>query len=92
VIFSFGCLAFWLGFKDLRKFKVRPTEKTHWILSHGMRMAGAYTATITAFVVVNVQVQQQWILWLLPGIIVIPLAQRTVNRFIKPMQKNAVAQ
>lgn len=87
VIFSFGCLAFWLGFKDMRKFWVRPTEKTHWINSHGMRMAGAYTATITAFVVVNIQIQQQWILWLLPALVVIPLAQRTVNRFINPVQK-----
>ncbi len=92
VIFSFGCLAFWLGFKDLRKFWVRPTEKTHWINAHGMRMAGAYAATITAFVVVNIQIQQQWILWLLPALVVIPLAQRTVNRFIQPKQKNTPAQ
>jgi uncharacterized membrane protein len=91
VIFSFGCLAFWLGYKDLRKFWVRPTEKTHWINAHGMRMAGAYAATITAFVVVNIQIQQQWILWLLPALVVIPLAQRTVNRFIQPAKKQSMA-
>ncbi|MEO5682416.1 MAG: hypothetical protein ABIQ88_07220 [Chitinophagaceae bacterium] len=87
VIFVFGCLAFWLGYRDMRKFKVLPTEKTHWIVGHGMRMAGAYAATVTAFVVVNIQIQQQWILWLLPAAIVIPLAQRYVNRFIKPAKK-----
>lgn len=88
VILCFGSLAFWLGYRDLRKFRVRPTEKTHWIQSHGLRMAGAYAATITAFVVVNIQIQQQWILWLLPAVIVIPLAKRYINRLLQPASKN----
>ena len=87
VILCFGSLAFWLGYRDLRKFRIRPTEKTHWVQSHGLRMAGAYAATITAFVVVNIQIQQQWILWLLPAVIVIPLAKRYINRLLQPASK-----
>jgi uncharacterized membrane protein len=82
VTLSFGCLSVWFGYSDLIKFKHPPTNKKHWIISHGMRMAGAYTATITAFVVVNVQIKQGWILWLLPAILVIPIAKRVVNKFI----------
>jgi uncharacterized membrane protein len=82
VTLSFGCLSVWFGYSDLIKFKHPPTNKKHWIISHGMRMAGAYTATITAFVVVNVQIKQGWILWLLPAIITIPIAKRVVNKFI----------
>ena len=81
VTLSFGCLSGWFGYSDLIKFKYQPNNKKHWIISHGMRMAGAYTATITAFVVVNVHIAQGWILWLLPAIIIIPIAQKVVNTF-----------
>jgi hypothetical protein len=40
--------------------------KTHWISNHITRMMGALIATYTAFLVVNVHIQQNWILWLLP--------------------------
>jgi uncharacterized membrane protein len=88
VSFNFGCISFWLAYSDLKKFKVPPTNKMHWIASHGMRMAGAYTATVTAFIVVNIQIQQGWILWLLPAAIIIPIAKRIVKNFLKPKQKN----
>lgn len=82
VTLTFGCLSGWFGYSDLIKFKHPPTNKKHWLISHGMRMAGAYTATITAFVVVNVHIAHDWILWLLPAVIVIPIAKRVVNKFI----------
>jgi hypothetical protein len=84
VTLSFGSLAVWMGRGDLVKFKHPPTDKKHWIASHGMRMAGAYTATITAFIVVNIQITQQWVLWLLPALIVIPIAQKMVKKITRP--------
>jgi uncharacterized membrane protein len=84
VIGVFGLLACWLGYRDIRKFSHFPAAKTHWIESHGLRMGGAYAATVTAFVVVNIQVQLQWILWILPAVVIVPLAKRMVNMFITP--------
>jgi hypothetical protein len=81
VTLCFGCLSAWFGHSDWAKFKHPSANKKHWISSHGMRMAGAYTATITAFVVVNIQIAQGWILWLLPAVIVIPIAQKIVKNF-----------
>jgi uncharacterized membrane protein len=43
--------------------------KTHWIANHITRMMGGLVATYTAFLVVNVHIQQNWILWLLPTVI-----------------------
>jgi uncharacterized membrane protein len=43
--------------------------KTHWMANHITRMMGGLVATYTAFLVVNVHIQQQWILWLLPTVI-----------------------
>ncbi len=84
VTLSFGFLAIWMGYSDLIKFKHPPTDKKHWIVSHGMRMAGAYTATITAFIVVNIQISQQWVLWLLPALIVTPIAKKMVKKLTRP--------
>jgi uncharacterized membrane protein len=91
VTLCFGGLSTWFGYTDWAKFKYPSTDKKHWIKSHGMRMAGAYTATITAFVVVNIHIAQGWILWLLPAIIVIPIAQKTVKNFTrKSIQKQYI--
>jgi uncharacterized membrane protein len=84
VTLSFGCLAAWFGYSDLIKFKHPPADKLHWIASHGMRMAGAYTATITAFIVVNVHIEQQWLLWMLTAVVVTPIAQKQVKKITQP--------
>jgi hypothetical protein len=68
IVFGSICLVMAIG--DLRKFYRRPTKKTHWIVSHGFRMGGAYVAAVTAFLVVNVQMQPVWVPWLLPSVIV----------------------
>jgi uncharacterized membrane protein len=88
VFLAFGIISLGLGFLDIRKFSSPPTNKMHWVTSHGLRMGGAYGATITAFVVVNIQIEQQWILWLLPPVIVIPLAKRLVDNFVKPKKQD----
>jgi uncharacterized membrane protein len=92
VTLTFGAISTFMGFKDLAKFKYPPTQKLHWLESHGMRMAGAYTATVTAFVVVNIDSPYQWVFWILPTFIIIPIAKRIVNRYTKkPSKKIAVA-
>jgi uncharacterized membrane protein len=68
---SFGVFCFMSGFKDIRRFYRRPDNKQHWFFTHGSRMGGAFAATVTAFIVVNVQIGSlSWLLWILPGVLI----------------------
>jgi uncharacterized membrane protein len=51
---------------DLNILLQKKSVKKVWLPNHFTRMMGALIASYTAFLVVNVQIQQQWILWLLP--------------------------
>ena len=86
VLLLFGTVALSLGYIDLKMFKKPPSKKTFWLSSHALRMGGAFTATVTAFTVVNIQIQQQWILWILPSIIIIPLTRQMLKRFLSPIK------
>jgi uncharacterized membrane protein len=54
---------------DYGLLKGKKPVKKHWMASHITRMMGGLIATYTAFLVVNVHIQQDWILWLLPTIV-----------------------
>ena len=54
---------------DIRILTGNSTVKQSWMYNHIVRMMGAMIASYTAFLVVNVQIDMQWILWLLPSII-----------------------
>lgn len=45
-------------------------------------MAGGFEFYVTAFVVVNVQIEQQCIMWLLPASIIIPLGNYQLSNFL----------
>ncbi len=82
----FGSVSLFLGILDIRKFHITFTDKLYWMRAHGIRMAGAYVATVTAFIVVNVQIDQGWILWILPTFIIIPIAFKIINTKINNLQ------
>ncbi|MBC7922645.1 MAG: hypothetical protein H7Z75_16310, partial [Ferruginibacter sp.] len=44
-------------------------SRLDWLRMHIERMGGAYIATVTAFLVVNVRVEPAFIPWLLPGLL-----------------------
>jgi uncharacterized membrane protein len=68
---TFGVFCFLSGWKDIRRFYNRPADKQHWFFTHGGRMGGAFAATVTAFVVVNVHIGSlSWLLWILPGVLI----------------------
>lgn len=85
----FGSISVWLATRGYLNFRKPPAKKAQWVINHGTRMGGAYVAMITAFVVVNVEIEQQWILWLLPTAIIIPLTSLQIKRFLKPVHKLA---
>lgn len=80
----FGTINTVMAAGDMIKFYKRPSKKTHWIISHGVRMGGAYTASVTAFLVVNVHMQPSWVVWLLPTAIVPVFIRQQVQKYLKP--------
>jgi hypothetical protein len=85
----FGTLSVFLATRGYRMFWNPPTQKSHWAIAHGTRMGGAYAAMVTAFIVVNIQIEQQWILWLMPTVIIPPVIYYQVRNFLSPGKKKA---
>lgn len=77
----FGLISSAQSFLDYRMITTEGKLKQVWLKSHALRMAGAFVATLTAFVVVNIQIEQQWILWLLPTLVVIPATSKMITKF-----------
>jgi hypothetical protein len=86
----FGTLSVFLATRGYRMFWNPPTQKSHWAIAHGTRMGGAYAAMVTAFIVVNIQIEQQWILWLIPTLIIPPVIYYQVRRFLSAGKKPVV--
>lgn len=84
VPFVFGVLSFAMALVDYLKFFKPPTGKGKWVVTHASRMGGAYIATVTAFIVVNFEMEPNWILWLLPSAILSPLLTIQIKRFVQP--------
>lgn len=76
----FGLIAGGLALADLKSV-IKGYIASNMYKAHGIRMAGACTATITAFVVVNIQMEQDWVLWLTPTFVIIPIAIYQVKKF-----------
>ena len=60
----------------------KPIKKLEWLARHIGLMIGAYIATITAFVVVNVtSIEPKWLPWLLPTFIFVPVIIYFTRRY-----------
>lgn len=66
-VFGLICMSYVL--LDIRLLTGNTTIKQSWMYNHIVRMMGAMIASYTAFLVVNVQIDMQWIVWLLPSVI-----------------------
>lgn len=65
----FGAICMSYVLLDIKIFMGKTTVKAAWMYNHIVRMMGAMIASYTAFLVVNVHIEMQWILWLLPSAI-----------------------
>lgn len=79
LVFGLVCINYAL--LDYRLIAGKTTVKLSWMSNHITRMMGALIASYTAFLVVNVQIQQSWILWLLPTLIGTILITRFLKKF-----------
>lgn len=78
VLIVFGAISLSLVLGDLRVYRLaltgKPLPKLIWLGRHIGNMMGAFIATVTAFVVVNVRhIEPAWIPWLAPTAILVPL-------------------
>lgn len=89
---AFGLLCLRHGITDIRSYFRAPKNKLHWISTHGTRMGGSFAATLTAFIVVNVEIgPYTWLLWILPGVLTGIWISATIKKFLTPVEKNAVS-
>ena len=74
VAIVFGIIGLLFTRRVYRKFNSPPVDKKHWLKGHLSGMMGGYIATVTAVLVVNVQIGGlNWLLWLFPTIVLTPV-------------------
>lgn len=96
VLLVFGSICISLVILDLRTyyavFSGKQIQKLAWLARHIGFMMGAYIATFTAFVVVNVQnVEPAWIPWLAPTVVGVPLMQYWTWKYTRKKNERAIA-
>jgi uncharacterized membrane protein len=83
----FGGIMFLFSIEDYQFFTKKKAEKQEWLYRHIKRMCGAYIATFTAFVVVNVHTNPDYLGWILPTLIGTPLIFYYIYAHKKKFQK-----
>jgi uncharacterized membrane protein len=69
----FSLISLFMVIQDIRIFMGLSRFKNFGLLIHIQRMIGAYIASLTAFLVVNVEFSTAFVVWLLPTLIFLPL-------------------
>ena len=92
ILLVFGGISLWLVLSTFKLYlatsKNKELPKTLWLTRHIGMMLGAYIATTTAFIVVNISYSAvPWLPWLLPTFIGVPLIAYWTNKY-KPKKKN----
>lgn len=79
---AFGLICINFARMDYKIMRNKVGIKTFWMHHHITRMMGAMIASYTAFLVVNIQIQQNWILWLLPSLIGTFLIRYFIKKYV----------
>ena len=69
----FGFLSIVLGYTDYKTYKHQEATGKKRIARHLTNMMGGTIAVVTAVLVVNVNIEPQWIFWLLPTLLITPI-------------------
>jgi hypothetical protein len=88
VLMIFGAISAFLCVGQIKLFvvtlKKQEVSKTLWLRQHIGMMMGAYIATLTAFLVVNVKnFQPGWLIWLAPTAVLVPLMIYWTRKYVK---------
>lgn len=91
VLLVFGSLLLTMVVQDFIKLKRKKFVKNAWLFDHIGRMGGSYIATVTAFMVVNIDFSPQWLIWLLPTFVGTPILIKTSNSWRKKLTPKATS-
>ena len=69
----FGFIAIALGYTDYKTYKRQEATGKKRIARHLSNMMGGTIAVVTAVLVVNVDMEPQWLLWVLPTLLITPV-------------------
>jgi uncharacterized membrane protein len=88
VLIVFGAiqvqLTLQLFYTFYRIFQKKPLHPKAWLKQHIGMMMGSFIATFTAFLVVNIQgVQPEWLIWIAPTALLVPLMVFWTRKFAK---------
>ncbi len=78
----FGLLCLWFSSADLSLAAGKKAIKQTWLYNHIIRMISALVASYIAFLVVNVHVEQSWLLWLAPAVAGIAAIIFFIRKFV----------
>ena len=73
VLLVFGSLAVFLGYDDYKSHKDKTATGKERIAKHLTNMVGGTIAVITAVLVVNPPSAPEWIWWVLPTVLIVPV-------------------
>lgn len=95
VLIVFGSLCVVMGIRDLmhyiRHFQHKKPAPNTWLIKHIGMMTGSYIATMTAFLVVNMQgFRPEWLVWLAPTFVLTPLMIYYQRREMKRLQRQSL--
>lgn len=87
VLMVFGGISVMLCIGQIKLYvatiKKQEVSKKLWLRQHIGMMMGAYIATLTAFLVVNVNnFKHAWLLWLAPTVILFPLMMYWTKKYV----------
>lgn len=85
IVFASVCLVYIKS--DIMLLTGKHRIKSIWMLNHITRMMGALIASYTAFIVVNIQVEMQWILWLAPSVAGGLLIRHFIKKYVRVQKK-----
>lgn len=86
MLLVFGLILLTMSTNDLKRMINKKFMKNAWLYDHIARMGGSFIATVTAFIVVNIQFSPAWALWLLPTIIGTPMIIGTSTLWRKKLE------
>jgi uncharacterized membrane protein len=84
----FGCIGSMYAYKWIKRFYILPKEKQHWLFTHFQGFGAAYIASVTAFLVVNINFLPPLLVWLTPSIVGAIIITLTSISYKKKFSKN----
>jgi uncharacterized membrane protein len=84
----FGSIGLRYSYNWFRQFFIPPKEKQHWLFTHFQGFGAAYIASVTAFLVVNINFLLPLLVWLSPTVIGATLITLTTIKYKKKFSKN----